>query len=153
MGRQRALALWDSFVANCETHGLDAAKKLFEVAGSLKEYETGADEGELHDYLGFRLEVYLIDCEAEQRQKEMQTKFDDDLRKLKCSECGRHVLAMFLDDDYLRCPCGHSYELKCPNCHGKLLFKEKKGSFACHRCNLFFTTKLRPIDRSRFLLL
>jgi hypothetical protein len=34
-----------------------------------------------------------------------------------------------------------------------LLFKEKKGSFACHRCNLFFTTKLRPIDRSRFLLL
>jgi hypothetical protein len=145
--------VWDSFVNYCRSHGLDLAKTLFQIAGSLKDYETDPDKEELHNYLGFKLGIFLEEREAEQKQKIMQAKFDDFLEELECDECGRGTQSMYLDGNCLRCPCGRNLDLTCTSCHGKLLYDSKKNSFNCQRCNMVFTTKLLQIDRTRFLLL
>jgi DNA-directed RNA polymerase subunit RPC12/RpoP len=130
--------VWDSFVAFCKTDGLDLAGKLFEVSGPREEYEEHVDEDELDNYLGFKLEGFLLDHEKEQRQKEMQTKFEGVLRNFRCSECGRDIKTTYLIDSALCCPCGRSRTLLCLNCKQELRFDPKMDALTCHACGMSF---------------
>jgi hypothetical protein len=129
--------VWDAFVAHCKQHNLDLAEKLFEVVGPLDEYEKYADEDDLHNYIGFQLEVFLIDREAEQKQKTMQTKFEGVLRNFRCSECGRDIKTTYLIDSALCCPCGRSLTLLCLNCKQELRFDPRLATLHC-ACGMSF---------------
>jgi hypothetical protein len=134
--------VWDCFVDFCNAHRLDLAGKLFEVAGHFEEYEEHVDEEELHSYLGFKLDVFLIDRETEQRQKAMQERFDEVLRNFRC-DCGRRITATFLDKNQLSCPCGTVWELKCVNCKHILQFDTSRNVFYCRHCEMSFKVEVR----------
>jgi hypothetical protein len=131
--------VWDWFVGHCRSHGLDLAKTLFQVAGPLKEYEADTDEGGLHNYLGLKLEIFLTDCEEEEKQKVMQVKFDDLLRSSRCTFCGRRASDAFVEENELRCPCGNfKWVVWCPNCQQVLDYERENEGFYCNDCALLF---------------
>jgi hypothetical protein len=134
--------VWDSFVTYCKTHGLDLAQTLFQVAGRLEEFEKDPNGDELHKYLGFEIEAFLIDRQNEQRQKEMQAKFENVLRNLRC-DCGRRITSIFLDENKLSCPCGTVWMLKCVNCSHVLQFDTKRNAFYCLHCKMSFKVNVR----------
>ena len=134
----------ESFMSHCQAHNLPLAETLFEVVGSLEEYEADMDKDgtllDLDNYIGLQLEYFLDARQEEEMQETLQKKFSDILLSFRCPDCGADATSLLLIDGEVCCGCGSRFELLCPNCKCKLQFKE--GTYHCRSCGMSFE---RPV--------
>ena len=139
----------ESFIFYCQAHNLSLPETLFEVAGSLEEYE--ADPIDLDNHIGLQLEDFLSRRLEEERRKALQKKFEESLLNAKCPNCGEPFAepfyfedrylghTMVIVDGSLRCNnCDAFCELHCPSCGDELDYKKESG-FHCSSCDVTLT--------------
>jgi len=150
VGTADEIYAWSMFLAYCKKHKLDPKKKLFEVVGTLTDFEDSIKQGgtdDLANHISLELQIYLDQAEDEKKQAALQKQFRELVVTAKCLDCGQPLAKRLLDgskrlfliEGALGCfQCSTIHQMLCLKCKKPLEYKSEENSFFCHVCKLTY---------------
>jgi hypothetical protein len=117
---------------------LPTAQKLLDIVGSKEEYNASREEEgdlpDLTDYIGERIESFLIKHENEKKLQPLREKFSRSMVNFKC-ECGYGMDQFLRVGSLLTCShCGRQYNMVCPACRRHLEVDDADFQTTIYRC-------------------
>jgi len=143
--------VWTVFLAYCKSHELDPKKKLFQVVGSLADFEYCIRHGgtdDLANHISVELEDWLYDIKEKENLATMQKRFRRLLTTATCLDCGKPLTNKLTDgsstrlliiEGNLSCfHCSTIHQMLCSKCKKTLTYQSEKNRFFCEKCKLLY---------------